>query len=134
MQRSEIERLMALEMHVAHRRFFTRVGALVLATVVLDAIAAVVAYLGEHGTRHAFGTVWAALFWTTTQMLTVSSQLPNPEHTVTKFLDVGLELWALVVVTTLAGTFADLLHHRTRKHLHDRRNAEGITLPFEQAD
>jgi hypothetical protein len=115
---SEIERLMALEMRVAHRRFFTRVGALVLATLVLDAISAVVAYLSERGARHAFASVLDALFWTTTQMLTVSSQLPNPEHTVTKFLDVGLELWALVVVTTLAGTFADLLHHRTRQHVH----------------
>jgi hypothetical protein len=114
---SEFEHVIDIEMRVARERFFTRIGMLVLATLVFDAIAAVLAYLGERGARHGFANVWEALFWTTTQMLTVSSQLPNPVHTATKFLDVGLELWALVVVTALAGTFADVLHHRTRKHV-----------------
>ena len=62
-----------------------------------------------------------ALFWTTTQLLTVSSSLPNPEQTATKFLDVVLELYAIVVVTSLAATFTDALHHRTRRRVHERK-------------
>lgn len=131
MTASDLERLMALEMRVAHRRFFTRVGALVGATVVIDLITAVLAYEFEKGASQGFKSVWSALFWTTTQLLTVSSSLPNPESTPAKYLDVALELWALVVVTSMAGTFADLLHHRTRQHLHKRRKEAGIRLPFE---
>jgi hypothetical protein len=40
-------------------------------------------------------------------------------------LDVALEAWALVVVTALAGTFADVLHHRTRKHVHAAMKSRG---------
>ena len=45
----------------------------------------------EHGAPDAFTTYFAALFWTTTQLLTVSSPLPNPERALTKVLDVVLE-------------------------------------------
>jgi hypothetical protein len=128
---TEFERLIELEMHVARRRFFTRIGALVLGSLVFDFIAAVIAYETEKGATHAFRTVWSALFWTTTQLLTVSSSLPNPESTAAKWLDVVLELWALVVVASLAGTFADLLHHRTRRHMQKRRRELGITLPLD---
>jgi len=111
---------MQVEMEVARERFRSRIVRLAIVSVLVDAGAAVLAYLFERGGPHAFADVWAALFWTTTQLLTVSSQLPNPERTATKFLDVGLELYAIVVVATLAGAFSDVLHHRTRKHIHQR--------------
>ena len=112
---------MALELAVAAERFRSRIVRLVLCSLAVDLVAAVLAYLFERGSAHAFGSVWGALFWTTTQLLTVSSQLPNPEHVVTKFLDVVLELYAIVVVTSLAATFTDALHHRTRRHVHERK-------------
>ena len=110
-----------LELAVAKERFRSRIVRLALASVVVDFLAAVLAYIAERGAPHEFATVWAALFWTTTQLLTVSSSLPNPEHTATKFLDVVLELYAIVVVTSLAATFTDALHHRTRRHVHERK-------------
>jgi hypothetical protein len=122
---TELERLIEVEMRVAGRRFRSRIARLAGATVVVDLIAAVLAYEFEKGAAHAFRTVWSALFWTTTQLLTVSSSLPNPESTPAKWLDVGLELWALVVVASLAGTFADVLHHRTRKHVHAAMKSGG---------
>jgi hypothetical protein len=100
---------------IAIRRFRTRIGMIALATVVIDLVTAAIAYWSERGAPDAFASYGAALFWTSTQLLTVSSSLPNPERTLTKVLDVLMELYALVVVTTLAGTFADLLHHRTRR-------------------
>jgi hypothetical protein len=102
------------EMTVARARFRSRIAVLAGASVALDIVAAGLAKVFENGAAHAFPTYFDALFWTTTQLLTVSSQLPNPERTATKVLDVVLEAWAIIVVASLAATFADLLHHRTR--------------------
>jgi hypothetical protein len=111
------------EMAVAQRRFRSRVTNLALASVAVDLVAAGLAKAFEHGARHSFGTYLDALFWTTTQLLTVSSQLPNPERAATKVLDVVLEAWAIVVVASLAATFSDLLHHRTRRRAMKERRA-----------
>jgi hypothetical protein len=111
------------EMRVAQRRFRSRIALLAGASVALDLVAAAIALASEHGAPHAFDTYWDALFWTTTQLLTVSSQLPNPERGVTKVLDVVLEAWAIVVVASLAATFSDLLHHRTRHRAMRERRA-----------
>jgi hypothetical protein len=102
------------EMDVARGRFRSRIAKLTLASLVLDLAAAGAVLASEHGAPHAFTTYLDALFWTTTQLLTVSSQLPNPERALTKVLDVILEAWAIIVVASLAATFSDLLHHRTR--------------------
>jgi hypothetical protein len=108
------------EMAVAWDRFGLRIAGLAGASVAVDLIAAALVLVTEHGAPNAFATYWDALFWTTTQLLTVSSQLPNPQHTVTKIIDVFLEAWAIIVVAGLAATFSDLLHHRTR-HVAMRR-------------
>jgi hypothetical protein len=102
------------EMDVARGRFRSRIAKLTVASLVLDLAAAGAVLASEDGAPHAFATYFDALFWTTTQLLTVSSQLPNPERPLTKVLDVVLEAWAIIVVASLAATFSDLLHHRTR--------------------
>ena len=53
-----------------------------------------------------------SLFWTTTQLLTVSSQLPNPISTPARVLDVGLQAYAISVVAALAGSFGAFFHRR----------------------
>jgi hypothetical protein len=111
------------EMTVAQRRFRTRIALLAMASVAFDLVAAGLAKVFENGAQHSFPTYLDALFWTTTQLLTVSSQLPNPERAATKVLDVLLEAWAIVVVASLAATFSDLLHHRTRHHAMQERQA-----------
>ena len=111
------------EMTVARARFRSRIATLAVASVALDLVAAGIALASEHGARHAFAGYFDALFWTTTQLLTVSSQLPNPQRTVTKVLDVVLEAWAIIVVASLAATFSDLLHHRTRHRAMSERQA-----------
>jgi hypothetical protein len=98
----------------AHAELRSRITGVIALTVVLDLLAAVVGWLLErhHGEITTFGN---ALFWTTTQMLTVSSQFPNPLTTGGKVLDVALEIYALVVVTSVAGAFASFFHHRYRE-------------------
>jgi hypothetical protein len=111
------------DMAVARLRFRSRIAMLAVASIAIDLVSAGVATATEHGGAHAFNTYWDALFWTTTQLLTVSSQLPNPTRALTKILDVFLEAWAIVVVASLAATFSDLLHHRTRHRAMRQRAA-----------
>src|SRR6266511_440178 len=51
-------------------------------------------------------TVFDAFFFTTVQLLTVSSQLPNPVTTGGRIVDMLLEVWAVIVVAGSAGAIA----------------------------
>jgi hypothetical protein len=97
----------------AHAELRSRIVGLTLLSILVDLVSGGLAWFfeGHHGEVTTF---WNALFWTTTQLLTVSSQFPNPLTTGGKILDVFLELYALTVVTTLAGAFASFFHHRAR--------------------
>ena len=56
--------------------------------------------------RSAIHNLWDSLFFTTVQLLTVSSQLPNPVTTGGRIVDIFLELTALFLVSGIAGAFA----------------------------
>jgi hypothetical protein len=117
-------RMMARGETDAHTELRSRVLGVTIATVIVDLLAAAVALAFEQG--HAgLHSYWDALFWTTTQILTVSSSLSTPETTGGKLLDVFLELWAVVVVTSVAGVFASFFHHRAR----DRWKAAHLPEP-----
>jgi hypothetical protein len=47
-----------------------------------------------------------AAFFVAVQLLTVSSGIKNPLTSAGKVIDIGLELWAIFVVTAVAGSFA----------------------------
>jgi hypothetical protein len=83
------------------------------ATIVIDAVASVLILLFE---KNADGThitnFGDSVFWTTTQLLTVSSQLPNPISTPARVLDVFLQFWAISVVAVLAGSFGAFFQRR----------------------
>ena len=87
-----------------------------LATIVLDAVASVFIFFFErHADRTEITNIGDAIFWTTTQLLTVSSQLPNPISTPARVLDIGLQAWAISVVAVLAGSFASFFHRRSNE-------------------
>jgi hypothetical protein len=96
-----------------HAHLRSRLASLFVATVILDAVASVCILLFE---RHANGTqitnLGDALFWTSTQLLTVSSQLPNPISTPARILDIFLQAYAISIVAMLAGSFAAFFHRR----------------------
>jgi hypothetical protein len=118
------EAVLAQEIHVAFRRFRTRLAYVAAITVAIDVVFSVASYFSERGAPDAFKSVWDAAFWVTTQLLTVSSQLPNPAHTLTKFIDIALEAWAVFVVAALAGIVTDWLHHRTRHRAQMHRRSQ----------
>jgi hypothetical protein len=101
--RDELRRLARWEER--HRRLVARVALAVLATLVVDAVGSVAIWALESGRGdiHGFGD---AVFFTTVQLLTVSSQIKNPLTAAGRVVDVCLELWALFVVTAVAGSFA----------------------------
>jgi hypothetical protein len=90
-----------------HRRLLARLTIALVLTLVVDMIGAVLEWYFEHGVRggdiHHFGD---AMFFSTVQLLTVSSQIKNPLTAAGRIVDVFLEVWALFVVTTIAGSFA----------------------------
>jgi hypothetical protein len=96
-----------------HEHLRSRLAFLFVATIVLDAVASVLVFLFE---RHADGTEITtfgdSLFWTSTQLLTVSSQLPNPISTPARGLDVFLQAYAISAVAILAGSFGAFFHRR----------------------
>jgi hypothetical protein len=97
----------------AHEHLRSRLAFILVATVILDLFASVLIF---HFERHADGTqittLGDSLFWTSTQLLTVSSQLPNPISTAGRVLDVFLQAYAISVVAMLAGSFSAFFHRR----------------------
>src|SRR6266576_807389 len=88
-----------------HQNLRDRIVAIAAATLVVDLLCAVLAFMAERHVKdteiHTFGS---AIFWTTTQLLTVSSQLRNPLSAGGRVLDVFMEAYAISVVATLAGS------------------------------
>jgi voltage-gated potassium channel len=98
----------------AHVHLRSRLTFVLGATLLVDAVASVLILLFE---RHAHGTeitnIGDSVFWTTTQLLTVSSQLPNPISAPARVLDVFLQAYAISVVAVLAGSWGAFFHRRS---------------------
>ena len=103
--REELRSLLSFEER--HRRLLARLALVVSATALLDASGTAAIYFLE---RHAHGTdvrtLGQAFFFTTVQLLTVSSQLKNPVTPAGRAVDILLELWAVLVVAGSAGAIA----------------------------
>ena len=79
---------------------------------VADAIGSVLMYVFEQGAEDgAIDAFSDALFFSTVQLLTISSQMPNPVTGPGRIVDVGLEVFGLFVVTAFAGAFASFFLH-----------------------
>jgi hypothetical protein len=96
-----------------HRRYRDRLTVVIVATVCVDLICAVLAYfLERHADHTEIKTIGSAFFWTSTQLLTVSSQLRNPISFGGRTLDIFMEAYAITVVAALAGSTGAFLHKR----------------------
>ena len=105
MIREELSRLLGYQER--HRRLLARLILAASFSLVVFAIGTVLVDItesGKHGSAiHGLGD---AAFFVATQLLTVSSSLPNPVTAAGKVVDVALEAWGIFVVTAVAGSFA----------------------------
>jgi hypothetical protein len=96
-----------------HRRLRDHLTVIAVATVGVDLICAVIGFLVErHAKETEIETFGSALFWTTTQLLTVSSNIKNPISSGGRVLDVFMEIWAVTVIAVLAGAMGTFLQKR----------------------
>jgi hypothetical protein len=105
MVREELRRLFTWEER--HRRLVARLIIAASLTLIVDLVGALLILKWESGHKggdiHGFGD---SLFFATVQVLTVSSSIKNPLTGAGKVVDVILELWAIGVVTAIAGSFS----------------------------
>jgi len=96
-----------------HAKLRRRLLTTLLITIVVDAIGTVLMYVLEHGHKGSqIGSPFRSFFWVTTQLLTVSSQMPNPVTNSGRIVDIFLEIWAITVVASVAGSFAAFLQKK----------------------
>jgi hypothetical protein len=90
-----------------HRRLLARLIIAFGLSVVADVVGATLMWSNESGLKgssiHGFGD---ALFFSTAQIVSVSSSYKNPITNAGQIVDIGLEFWAIFVVTAVAGSFA----------------------------
>ncbi len=96
-----------------HARLRDQLVGLALATIGIDLICGVLAFLFEHHAKQTqIASFGSALFWTSTQLLTVSSSILNPISTPGRVLDVAMEAYAITVIAGLAGAIGAFLGKR----------------------
>jgi hypothetical protein len=105
MLREELRRMVTWSER--HRRLLARLIIAFCLSVVVDGVCAALMWSYESGLKgssiHGFGD---ALFFSTVQIVTVSSSYTNPLTNGGQIVDVVLELWGIFVVTAIAGSFA----------------------------
>jgi hypothetical protein len=96
-----------------HSRLRDRLVGIALATIGFDLLCAVLAFVFEHDAKQTqITSLGSALFWTSTQLLTVSSSIQNPISTPGRLLDVVMEVYAITVVASLAGAMGAFMVKR----------------------
>jgi hypothetical protein len=96
-----------------HRRFRDHLTVIAIATIGVDLLCAVLAYfLERHAAQTEISTIGSAFFWTTTQLLTVSSSIKDPISFGARVLDVFMEAYAITVIAALAGATGAFIQKR----------------------
>jgi predicted RNA methylase len=99
-----------------HGQLRDRLAGVAFFTLGVDLICAALALAFEHGAKATqISSFGSALFWTSTQLLTVSSSIQNPISTAGRVLDVAMEAYAITVVATLAGSIGAFMVKRARE-------------------
>ena len=86
----------------------------------VDVIGAALMLLFEDDARRGeIHNLWDSFFFTTVQLLTVSSQMRNPVTTGGRIVDIFLEMTAICLVTGIAGAFASFFLELGRENSGD---------------
>ncbi len=103
--RDELSRLFSVQER--HRRLMARLTLAMGLSVVVFAVGTVLVWACESGQKGGdIKGLGDAAFFTAVQLLSVSSSIKNPLTAAGKVIDVGLEFWAVFVITAVGGSFA----------------------------
>jgi hypothetical protein len=106
--RDELQNLRGWQSH--HHRLVARLLLILIGTVIVDVAGTILIFVAErHAQETDIHTIGDAFFFTTVQLLTVSSQIRNPFTVLGRTVDILLEIWAVLVVAGSAGAFAAFL-------------------------
>jgi hypothetical protein len=98
---------------LTHEFLRDRLMVTLIFSLVVNFVCAWLAFLFERDGKGTEITNFGdAVFWTSAQLLTVSSQMRNPVTTPGRVLDIFMEAYAIIVVTALAGSFGAFFHQR----------------------
>lgn len=105
MLREELSRLFTVGER--HRRLVARLMLALILTALVFVVGTLLIWAVETGKKGGqINGLGDAAFFTSVQLLTISSSLSNPVTSAGKIIDVVLEGWAIFVVTAVAGSFA----------------------------
>lgn len=100
----------------SHLHLRNRLSKAIALTLVVDIIGSALMYAAERQAPatqlHSF---WDAFYWTTSQLVTISSTMPNPVTGIGQLICLVLNIYAITVVSTLAGMFSAFFYHRSRQ-------------------
>jgi amino acid permease len=113
-----------------HMHLRSRITFLVGASLIVAVVGSVLIYLFERDQPGTGITNFGdSIFWTTTQLLTVSSQLPNPLSTPARVLDIFLQAYAISAVAVLAGSFGAFFNRRGLERDKQEQTSDPATSP-----
>ena len=96
-----------------HRRFREHLTVIAIVTIGVDLACAVLAFfLERHAAQTEISTFGSAFFWTSTQLLTVSSSIKDPISFGARVLDIFMEAYAITVIAALAGATGSFIQKR----------------------
>ncbi len=97
-----------------HSHLRDRLGAALALTLVVDIVAGSLLFLLERDHPQTdIHTLWDALFFTTSQLTTLSSAMANPVTVSGRVLCLLIDIYAITVVATVAGMFGAFFSHRS---------------------
>ena len=90
-----------------HRVLVSRLSLLFALTLLVAVVGTVATYfLERHAPETEVKSLFDAFYFTTTQLITVSSSLKNPVTTAGRVLNILLEIWGVLFVAATTGAFA----------------------------
>jgi Ion channel len=99
----------------SNEHLVARLIVLSIATVAIDLLVSFAFYLLERGAAGTEITNYGdALFWTSSQITTISSSLRNPITTGGRILAAVTDFLAIAIVSVLFGTIVDRMRTRTQ--------------------
>lgn len=107
-----------------HLHLRNRLSKALVITLIFDLIASGLMLLIErHAPQTQLHDYWDAFYWTTSQLVTISSTMPNPVTGLGQFVCLIINIYAITVVSTLAGMFSAFFYSRSRHKKNDRSDS-----------